>query len=283
MDENSNYDRFILKGLAGSAILLFFYIAVSSILGGLSFTLDNFLQLWYWMIPLTVGFGIQVGMFFYVKEEMHKKATGQAAASAGISAASMVACCTHHLAEIIPFLGLSAAGLFLIKYQSTFLLIGVLSNILGIVYMSRLVETKISRGRKDLLFYSLLAASIIIAASSFFYISANQISAQGQQSVFETLVSDQNDVEFQVTPLYPSEFQIAINTHSVQLDFDLVKVSNLYDDLGNVYAPLDWDGSAPGGHHRNGILKFPSLSKNAKSIKLVITDSTRREFDWNLK
>src|SRR3989344_7124469 len=104
----TNGERYALIGLAGSASLLGFYFLVSALLGGVSFAIDNFVKLWYWMIPLIVGFGIQIGMFFYMKNEMHKKATGQAAASTGMSATSMVACCTHHIADIAPFLGIAA-------------------------------------------------------------------------------------------------------------------------------------------------------------------------------
>ena len=80
MMENKT-DRYTLIGLAASGALLAFYVIVSSLLGGISFAIDNFIKLWYWMVPLIVGFGIQIGMFFYVKNEMHKKATGSAAAS----------------------------------------------------------------------------------------------------------------------------------------------------------------------------------------------------------
>ncbi len=97
---------------------------------------------------------------------------------------------------------------------------------------------------------------------------------------FQALTNNENNVEFQVTPLSSSEFQIAIDTHSVDLDFDLAEISMLYDDIGNEYKAIKWEGSEPGGHHRSGILKFPTVDKNAKLIKLVIKDSTAREFEW---
>ena len=78
-------------------------------------------------------------------------------------------------------------------------------------------------------------------------------------------------------------FFYGLTRFSVDLDFDLVQISTLYDDIGNEYEPLNWDGSEPGGHHRSGILKFPTINNNAKSIKLVVIDSVRREFNWNLK
>ncbi len=277
-----SYDRFVLKGLAAGFSLLAFYFIVASLLGGVSFAIGNFIKLWYWMIPLVVGFGIQIGMFFYVKEQMHKKATGQAAASTGMSATSMVACCAHHIADIAPFLGITALGLFLTKYQSTFLLMGILSNILGIVYMGSLMQTKYPKQKIKLLFYSLLIISIIAVTLSYYFISKSPENIQPKNISFQTLTNNQNNVEFKVTPLSTSEFQIAMDTHSVDLDFDLTKISILYDNLGNEYKPIKWEGSEPGGHHRSGVLKFSSLNKNAKSIKLVFNDSATREFKWNL-
>ena len=46
----------------------------------------------------------------------------------------------HHVADILPLLGISAASLFFIKYQSFFLAIGVASNLLGITLMLRLIQ-----------------------------------------------------------------------------------------------------------------------------------------------
>lgn len=280
-----NYDKYTLRGLIGSLLLLLFYFIVSSLLGGFQFAIDNFIKLWYWMIPLVVGFGIQIGMFFYIKDEMHKKATGSAMASTGVSATSMVACCAHHIADIAPFLGVSALGLFLTKYQTTFLLAGILSNILGILYMYSMINSAIPRKRMKTVFYSLLILSVVVVFSSYYYISSSgsPSAANQNENKFQAIASNENNVEFQVTPLSATEFQIAMNTHSVDLDFDLAKISMLYDDIGNGYKPLKWDGSEPGGHHRNGILTFPKISSNAKSIKLIITDSAKREFSWRLE
>jgi len=277
-------DKFVLLGLLGSSSLLAFYFVISSALGGVSFALDNFIKLWYWMIPLIVGFGLQIGMFFYVKSEMHKKAGAQAAASTGISAASMVACCAHHISDIAPFLGIAAFAVFFTKYQPILLLAGILSNILGIVYMMTLMETNTSKPKIKKIFYSLLILAVVIVLVSIYFTSNKSETTYINQDrqKFQTLTSNKNNVEFQVTPLSSSEFRIYINTHSVQLDFNPAEISLLYDDSGNKYKPLRWDGSSPGGHHRNGILSFPEINKNAKSIKLVITDTARREFDWNL-
>ena len=46
----------------------------------------------------------------------------------------------HHLTDILPILGISAASLFLVKYQSFFLAIGVASNLIGVTIMLRLIQ-----------------------------------------------------------------------------------------------------------------------------------------------
>ncbi len=71
-------------------------------------------------------------------------------------------------------------------------------------------------------------------------------------------------------------FHVAMNTHSVDLDqYDLGELAILRDNEGKEYHPVSWD-SAPGGHHRQGVLTFPlpdSLSQGeAKYIEIVIRD-----------
>lgn len=84
-------------------------------------------------------------------------------------------------------------------------------------------------------------------------------------------------------------FNVAMNTHSVDLDqYDLGALTFLRDDTGNKYPPVSWD-SAAGGHHRSGTLYFPlpdSVSQGkAKYIEMVIRDVAgieERVFKWEL-
>ena len=71
-------------------------------------------------------------------------------------------------------------------------------------------------------------------------------------------------------------FNVAMDTHSVELDqYDLGKLAMLRDDTGNEYRPVSWD-AAPGGHHRSGRLTFPlpdSVSQGkAKYVEITIRD-----------
>ena len=63
-------------------------------------------------------------------------------ASGGASTVSMVACCAHHLTEVLPVLGFAGAATVLATYQSVFLLAGVLANLGGLVYVLGLLRRR---------------------------------------------------------------------------------------------------------------------------------------------
>jgi hypothetical protein len=49
--------------------------------------------------------------------------------------AAMVACCAHHVTDVLPILGLTAAATFLADYRVAFMLLGLGTTIVGIIYM----------------------------------------------------------------------------------------------------------------------------------------------------
>jgi hypothetical protein len=55
--------------------------------------------------------------------------------SGGTSVTAMVACCLHHVTDVLPILGVSAAATFLTRYQRPFMLFGLGTEIVGIVIM----------------------------------------------------------------------------------------------------------------------------------------------------
>lgn len=82
------------------------------------------------------------------------------------------------------------------------------------------------------------------------------------------------------------EFDVVLNTHSVALSDDLAKTASLVADGGKSFAPLAWQGDAPGGHHRKGVLQFKPISPMPKSLELRITregEPQSRVFQWTLK
>lgn len=126
---------------------------------------------------------------------------------------------------------------------------------------------------------------IIIAVAGYFLTKSR---GEEQDVIFIPQVSEVGGITFTVTPVdfnadSEVKFEVSIDTHSGSLDFDPAKISLLEDDLGNQYQPSSWDGSAPGGHHRSGVLIFPAIGKSTAKIKLIINDGSQRVFEWELK
>jgi hypothetical protein len=96
-------------------------------------------------------------------------------------------------------------------------------------------------------------------------------------------------VTIEVAPLALSEdvweFKVALNTHSVDLSFDLTEVSRLRCDRGQEFEAVAWDGSGPGGHHRSGVLQFAALDHPTSALEIVIRDVAKvpeRVFRWDV-
>ncbi len=107
-----------------------------------------------------------------------------------------------------------------------------------------------------------------------------------------TQTNDEAMVTVAVTPLNLSDksattldFEISLNTHSVDLGYDLTQIATLSDDAGEQVQPTKWDGPAGGGHHRTGTLSFPQLKQRGRSLTLTlrgIADVPERTFTWKV-
>ena len=138
--------------IATVSLILFYFVVMTVASASLSETLEQFRQLWYWMIALSLGFGIQVGLYTNLKTQISKlKTTTQnlkliksgetiTATSTGTSSASMIACCAHHLTEVLPIIGLSGFTIFLTRYQIPIIVFGITMNLLGILYMLKQIK-----------------------------------------------------------------------------------------------------------------------------------------------
>ena len=88
-------------------------------------------------ILLIGGLGLQVGLFTYFNN-LNAISCSTTIASGGISAVSMILCCSHYLLNILPFLGavVGISGLSVLsKYTVYFLWFGIISNATGIIVM----------------------------------------------------------------------------------------------------------------------------------------------------
>jgi hypothetical protein len=106
---------------------------------------------------------------------------------------------------------------------------------------------------------------------------------------------DQGAVTFVVTPLNllapgdTLDFSVSMDTHSVDLGWDLAALSTLRTDTGREVPGLSWP--VGGSHHYQGTLSFPAataggeaLLAGARSLTLTIrgTDIAERVFTWDI-
>ncbi|MBP9815529.1 MAG: hypothetical protein KBC63_04365 [Candidatus Levybacteria bacterium] len=138
-----NINSSIRNGSTATLILLAVYVAIVSFVSGWDFMLDQFYQFWYFVITLAIGFGIQIGLYSYLKNAIHHQNTsGKVLAVSGTtSTAAMISCCAHYLVNLLPILGIVGVVTVISQYQVQLFWVGIAFNLVGILYMgSRVIK-----------------------------------------------------------------------------------------------------------------------------------------------
>ncbi len=127
--------------LLGSAFIAAFYLGILTWAQGWDYASSQFARDRAYILPIILGFGIQAALYSILRFRLFVPVTSTAhtgammGASGGTSATAMVACCIHHVTDVLPILGLSAAASFLTRYQRPFMLVGIAMNFIGILIM----------------------------------------------------------------------------------------------------------------------------------------------------
>lgn len=133
--------KHVIVGIAAGLLLVAIFTGIMTLAESFTVALSQAARIWYWIAAMAVGFGVQAGLFSFIRQSLKELAISTSVAtSGGVSAGSMVACCAHHLTDVLPFLGLSGLAAFLSSYQTLFLAIGVLSNLVGITIMLETIQ-----------------------------------------------------------------------------------------------------------------------------------------------
>lgn len=115
--------------------------------------------------------------------------------------------------------------------------------------------------------------------------------AQARPAALPTQTSTERGVTIKVTPkpLGPDkqrwEFSIVLDTHSAELNDDLLQNATLATGDGRTLRPVRWTGAGPGGHHRQGVLTFDVAAPPSGWLELRIVrpgEPAPRAFRWPL-
>ncbi len=124
--------------MLASVILLGVYFAVLTLVSGWGYAQNQFAIFWYFIVSLSVGFGIQIGLYVYLRDlikGMHGE--GKVLGVTGTtSTVAMISCCTHYLANLLPILGTVGIVTFVAQYQVELFWVGLLVNLGGIFYIA---------------------------------------------------------------------------------------------------------------------------------------------------
>ncbi len=127
--------------LLGSAFIATFYIGILTWAQGWAYAASQLSRDRWYVLPIIIGFGIQAALYTILRFRLFVPVThtgpggAMMGTSGATSATAMVACCIHHVTDVLPILGLSAAASFLTRYQRPFMLVGLAMNIVGIIVM----------------------------------------------------------------------------------------------------------------------------------------------------
>ncbi|MBE0625923.1 MAG: hypothetical protein IH606_14040 [Burkholderiales bacterium] len=61
----------LLAAIAAALALLGLYFGALTLVSGWEFTLEQFQTYWYFVTALAAGFGVQVGLFLYLRAPVH--------------------------------------------------------------------------------------------------------------------------------------------------------------------------------------------------------------------
>lgn len=138
--------RHFINGILATTILLMVYITVVSLVSGWTFAQEQFRQFWYFIVTLAIGFGVQVGLYSYLKTIAKGVTPSVVATSGATSTAAMISCCAHYLVNVLPILGTVGIITLISQYQVQLFRVGLVFNFAGIAYMAN----KVSKATKHI-------------------------------------------------------------------------------------------------------------------------------------
>jgi len=125
----------------------------------------------------------------------------------------------------------------------------------------------------------LVGAAMLFGGATF----AADLTSQSSESAGVTIAVKPVDVSAKATTW---SFQVTLSANSQDLSDDLVRTAYIVNRTGKKNEPpTRWEGDAPGGRLRKGVLRFKALLPLPKAVELRIQrvgERAPRVFRWDL-
>lgn len=138
-------------GLVAFFVLVGIYLGILTGLQSPAHAFEQLADDRFWVGLVATGFGIQIGLYTYLRLNVQAAklagATAMTGVSTGTSALGMLACCTHHISEIAPLVALTGASSlastisFFNAWKYALIILGIAMNVLGIIVTARTIRT----------------------------------------------------------------------------------------------------------------------------------------------
>ena len=124
-------------GAVASLALATFYVAVLATAGGWEHLADQAVTDWWLLVPIIVAFGAQVSFTVALRARHRAHLAATTGAGTGASAVGMVACCAHHLADLVPLLGTAGVAGVLFDWRIPLMAFGLAVNLVAVSVAAR--------------------------------------------------------------------------------------------------------------------------------------------------
>lgn len=144
--ETARFDlRPALVAASAALAMIGIYFGVLTLVSGWDFTLSEFTRFWPYVTALAAGFGIQIGLYIYLRQTLAQHHAGGkvVVASGTTSTAAMISCCAHYLTNILPLIGAAGLVTLVAEYQVELFWLGLAFNAAGMAFIgSRILRAR---------------------------------------------------------------------------------------------------------------------------------------------
>lgn len=135
--------KIFVSAFSATALLLGIYFLIVGAISGFPFAFSQFWMYWYFFVSLALGFGIQIGLYVYlrflVKNSNMVMGGAEVVVTGTTSTLAMISCCAHYLVNIVPILGIAGVLSIIAQYQVKIFWVGLAFNIFGILFIANKV------------------------------------------------------------------------------------------------------------------------------------------------